>query len=80
MFVVKKGRDSIDKFSYPFKEAESDNMSVKKHIHMSGRLVEFLEHKRQAEGKSYSQTIHDLLDFYINNCNTINTTLTKKKD
>ena len=55
-------------------------MSVKKHIHMSDRLVEFLEHKRQTEGKSYSQTIHDLLDFYINNCNTINTTLIKKKD
>lgn len=78
MFVVKRGRDSIDKLNPPFKEAESDNMSVKKHIHMSDRLVEFLEHKRQTEGKSYSQTIHDLYYFYINNyCNT---TLDKKKD
>lgn len=52
-------------------------MSVKKHIHLSDRLVEFLEHKRQTEGKSYSQTIHNLYYFYINNyCNT---TLEKKK-
>lgn len=54
-------------------------MSIKKHIHMSDKLVKFLEHKRQTEGKSYSQTIHDLYDFYINNCNTINTTLDKEK-
>lgn len=79
MFVVKKGRGSIDRFNRPFKETESDNMSIKKHIHLSDKLVKFLEHKRQTEGKSYSQTIHDLYDFYINNCNTINTTLDKKK-
>lgn len=52
-------------------------MSFKKHIHLSDRLVEFLEHKRQTEGKSYSQTIHDLYYFYINNY--YNTTLDKKK-